>query len=187
MNESGRPLSAIKFYFDKKDDAIVRADVIGSINISDYMGRPEIFVDYMESTDLDEYLPMPAFAYKQALANLVALIEENVVAEDVISLNDLVNDIRSKVEKSPFGLALLVEDIFQYRLLATNREIKTMIANGQLLIKMANEYHVPLNALIFSDNKSLVIKPYQDILSLSLINASVEGKTPQTCDYKRIN
>ncbi len=178
LNESGKPLSAIKFYYDQKDDAIARADVVGSVNISDYMGRPEIFIDDMESTDLDEYLPMPAFAYECALLNLTAMVNEAESSLAAVDLNEWVVYIEEKTKQSPFGTAVLIEDIFQYQLLATHSKIKEMVARGSLLIKMANEYHVPLNAVVFSEKHALTLKPYREIIGFSFApQQSKESRT----------
>lgn len=174
LNESGKPLSAIKFYFDKKDDVVVRADVIGSVNISDYTGQAEIFIDDMESTDLDEYMPMPAFAYERALGNLLALMGDQKIEREAAGFSDCIAYIEAQIKKGPFGLAVLIEDIFAYQLLATHSGIKALVAEGKLLIKMANEYNVPQNALVFSEKDNLALKPYREVLRLSFMPEGAE-------------
>jgi hypothetical protein len=141
------------------------------------MNRPEVFVEYMAATDLDEYLAMPVFAYSRALENITAMVNDETLAEKAIGLNELIAIIKADIEKSAFGLALRIEDIYQYQLLAKHPDIKALIAKDRLQVKMANEYHVPLNAVVFSERDDLTLKPYKKVMTLSPSAATEKSGT----------
>jgi|GEM_PF-264258 len=165
LNDKGKPLQAVKFYFSEKDDSIKKADVIGTVNISDFSGRPEIFIDYLEATGIDENMKMPIFAVEKTIEN-IAKAADNFESKmkDADSLKDAVNYIKNLTDRTKFGTLVVAEDICQFRLISGNATIKSLVSSGKLMLKIADEYNVPLNAIAFSKSIKNISKPYNQII-----------------------
>ncbi len=159
-----KPLQAVKFYFSERDDAIEHADIIGTINISDYSGDPEIFIEYFESAALDSGRKLPAYAMENTLMRVAYLPEQ--LEADAVALKDVITYIENMAQRSSFGIAVLVEDTCQLKLLAENKTLNSMIASGKLMVRLAGAYRVPLNAVLYMDNPALSLKPYREVVTL---------------------
>ena len=169
-----KSMQAVKFYFSERDDAIMHADIIGTLNISDYTGKPELFIDYFESAALDSGEQHPAYALENTLERIAAI--DTAPNKEAVPLDEVIAYIENTVNRSAFGTALLIEDVCQLALLSENKSLNAMISSGRLMVRLASAYRVPLNAVIYMENPTLSFKPYREIVTLYGDSLMIENK-----------
>jgi single-stranded-DNA-specific exonuclease len=173
IKNQGKPLSAVKFYFSKKDDSIKTADIIGSVNISDFTGNPEIFIDYLESASIDGSMPKPIFAIEKTIDNIVEAYDNyETKINNSLLLNDAVTYIKNMTQRSRFGFCVIIDDEFKFDLLINNEEIKKIILEGKICFKLEDEYNIPLNSIGFLNKPEKLIKPFKEIVVFNKSNFS---------------
>jgi len=165
LNTNGAPLSAIKFFFDQKDDALKHADVVGTASVSDFSGKSEILIDYFEASSLENGENKPIFLMQNTLKRLLQIQKNETKADRPLQMAE--NEILALVNAEPFGTAIVVEDVCQLRVLINSKIIQDLISEGKLVVRMSNVYDVPINAIMISKQIDSAIKPYQQIVRLT--------------------
>jgi single-stranded-DNA-specific exonuclease len=160
VKDKTNSFQAIKFFFSKKDATAKVGNLIGISNISDYSHNAEVFVDYIEQSDIDTKADNVIFIENAIFDMVHAFSNQNIM--DFKQIEKTVTDY---INKNSFGMCIVANNHYQLEMIKNSKAIQQLIQSSKLHFRLDGEYNLPINAIIFCDQPNIMLKSYQKMIT----------------------
>ena len=124
-----------------------------------------MLIDYFEPASLDNRKVPPVFLMEHTLRHITD--DQAFKDESIVPLAKAVKEIETVIGHAQFGMAVMIEDICQLRVLSGSEDIRRLIASGKLAVRLTDTYGVPVNALMMTEHPETALKPYHQVIRIS--------------------